>query len=207
MPVLTKTGPADQTVSCCFARRFLRVTALAVTGITYLPLIGTVKYLPEVSVLIALFLSISVGCQWAWYAVRHVFHLPFFAHLIGLCVCLLQLSVLFQRLITPHRIRNCFFLCCLQADDVGLSVPTGWSESHTTHIKIFVGGCSSVQFDWINKHTILLWLYKSPRRSRHVVTCLRQSISCLQTFKVQGCRFHKCNECSLLNTTWHLFLT
>jgi hypothetical protein len=78
-------------------------------------------------------------------------------------------------------------------------VYTGWSNSHTTHIKIF-DGCNSVQFDWINKHTILLWLYKSSWRSH-------QSVSCLQTVEVQGCLFHKCNECSLLNTTWHLVLT
>jgi hypothetical protein len=84
---------------------------------------------------------------------------------------------------------------------------TGWLKSHATHIKIFIDSCNSIQFDWINKHTILPWLYKSPCRSRHVVTCSRQSISCLQTVKVQGCLFHKCNECSLLNTTWHLILT
>jgi hypothetical protein len=48
---------------------------------------------------------------------------------------------------------------------------------------------NSIQFDWINKHTISLWLYKSPRRSRHVVTCSRQSVSCLQTVEVQGCLF------------------
>jgi hypothetical protein len=52
-----------------------------------------------------------------------------------------------------------------------------------------------------------MWLYKSPRRSRHVVTCSRQSVSCLQTVEVQGCLFNKCNECSVLNTNWHLVLT
>jgi hypothetical protein len=31
--------------------------------------------------------------------------------------------------------------------------------------------------------------------SRHVVTCSRQSVSCLQTVEVQGCLFDKCNEC------------
>jgi hypothetical protein len=61
------------------------------------------------------------------------------------------------------------------------------SKSHATHIKIFIDGCNSVQFDWINKHTISLWLYKSPRRSRHVVTCSCQSVSWLQTVEVQGC--------------------
>jgi hypothetical protein len=66
---------------------------------------------------------------------------------------------------------------------------TGWSKSHVIHIKIFIDGCNSIQFDWINKHTMSLWLYKSPRRSRHVVTCSRQSVSCLQTVEVQGCLF------------------
>jgi hypothetical protein len=83
---------------------------------------------------------------------------------------------------------------------------TGWSKSHTTRIKIFINGCNSIQFDWINKHTISLWLYKSPRRSHHVVTCSHQSVGYLKTFKVQGCHFHKC-EYSLSNTTWHLVLT
>jgi hypothetical protein len=83
---------------------------------------------------------------------------------------------------------------------------TGWSKSHATHIKIFIDGCNSVQFDWINKHTISLWLFKSPCRSRHVVTCLRQTVSCLSTVEVQGCIFHKCNKYSLSNTTWHSFL-
>jgi hypothetical protein len=84
---------------------------------------------------------------------------------------------------------------------------TGWSKSHATHIKIFIGGCSSLQFDWINRHTVSLWLYKSPRRSHHVVTSSRQTVSCLQTVAVQGCIFHKCSECSLSNTTWHLVFT
>jgi hypothetical protein len=66
----------------------------------------------------------------------------------------------------------------------------GWSKSNATHIKVFFEGCNSIQFDWINKHTISLWLYKSPRRSRHVETCSRQSVSCLQTVEVQGCVFH-----------------
>jgi hypothetical protein len=83
----------------------------------------------------------------------------------------------------------------------------GWSKSHATHIKICIDGCNSIQFDGISKHTISLWLYKSPRRSRHVITCSRQSVNCLQTVEVQGCLFHKCNECSLSNTAWHLVLT
>jgi hypothetical protein len=83
---------------------------------------------------------------------------------------------------------------------------TEWSKSHATHIKIFIHGCDSIQFDWINKHAMSLWLYKNPRRSCHVVTCSRQSVSCLQTVEVQGCIFHKCNKCSLY-ATWHLVLT
>jgi hypothetical protein len=31
---------------------------------------------------------------------------------------------------------------------------TEWSKSHATHIKMFIGGCNSIQFDWINKHNI-----------------------------------------------------
>jgi hypothetical protein len=58
-------------------------------------------------------------------------------------------------------------------------------SSHTTHIKIFIDGCNSIQFYWINKHTISLWLYESPCRSRHVVSCSHQSISCFQTVEVQ----------------------
>jgi hypothetical protein len=57
---------------------------------------------------------------------------------------------------------------------------TEWSNSHATHIKIFIGGCNSVQFDCVNEDTISLWLY----RSRHVVTCSRQSVSCLQKVEV-----------------------
>jgi hypothetical protein len=49
--------------------------------------------------------------------------------------------------------------------------------------------------------------YKSPRRSRHAVTCSRQTVSCFSTAEVQGCLFHNCNERSLSNTTWHLVLT
>jgi hypothetical protein len=55
-------------------------------------------------------------------------------------------------------------------------------------------------------NTILLWLYRSPCRSCHVVTS-RQSVSCLQKVEVQGCLLHKCNECSLSMTIWHLILT
>jgi hypothetical protein len=88
-----------------------------------------------------------------------------------------------------------------------LVISTGWSKCHAAHIKIYIDGCNSIQFDWINTHTISLWQNKSPRRSRHVVTCSRQSVSCLSTVEVQGCLFHKCNGCSLSNTTWHLVLT
>jgi hypothetical protein len=48
------------------------------------------------------------------------------------------------------------------------SVSSGWSKSHTAHIKIFTDDCNSIYFNWINKHIISLWLYKSPRRSCHV---------------------------------------
>jgi hypothetical protein len=53
---------------------------------------------------------------------------------------------------------------------------TSWSKSHATRIKIFINGCNSVQFDCINRLTISLWLYNSPRRSRHVVTWSHQSV-------------------------------
>jgi hypothetical protein len=66
---------------------------------------------------------------------------------------------------------------------------TGWSKSHATDIKIFIGGCISIQFDWINKNTISLWLYKSPRRSRHVVTCSRQSSVVFQQSKCKDVFF------------------
>jgi hypothetical protein len=60
-----------------------------------------------------------------------------------------------------------------------------WSKSQGAHIKIFTHICSSIQFDWINKHTVPLWLYKGPLMSHHVVTCWRQSVSCLPTVEVQ----------------------
>jgi hypothetical protein len=46
--------------------------------------------------------------------------------------------------------------------------------------------CNSIHFDWINKHTISIRPYNSLRRSRHVITCWRQSVSCFQTVEVQG---------------------
>jgi hypothetical protein len=76
-------------------------------------------------------------------------------------------------------------LCIRVCSCVFIYTYKGWSKSHTTYIKIFTDGCKSIQFDWINKHTILLWLYKSPHRSRHVVTCSRQSVSLL-TVQVQS---------------------
>jgi hypothetical protein len=82
----------------------------------------------------------------------------------------------------------------------------GRSKSHATHFKIFTGSCNSIRFDWINKHTSL-WLYESLFRSRHVVTCLHQSLTCLQTVEAHGCLFHTCNGCSMSNTAWHLVLT
>jgi hypothetical protein len=63
------------------------------------------------------------------------------------------------------------------------------SKIHASHIKIFIDGCNSIQFDYISTYTISLWLYKSPCRSRHVVTCSHQSVSCLSTVEVQGCLF------------------
>jgi hypothetical protein len=56
-----------------------------------------------------------------------------------------------------------------------------WWKSHATHIKISAVSCDSTQFDWLNAHTISLWLYNSPRRSRHVVTRSRQSLVFQQT--------------------------
>jgi hypothetical protein len=45
-----------------------------------------------------------------------------------------------------------------------------------TTLKYLLMVCNSIQFDWINKPTISLWPYKSPRRSRHVVTCGSPSV-------------------------------
>jgi hypothetical protein len=52
---------------------------------------------------------------------------------------------------------------------------TGWPTSHASHIKMFIDGCNPIQFKCINRHTISPRLYKRPWRSRHVLTCLRQS--------------------------------
>lgn len=49
---------------------------------------------------------------------------------------------------------------------------TEWLWSHITHFNIFIHGCSSVQCNWINKHTILLWLYKSPHKSYYACNLL-----------------------------------
>jgi hypothetical protein len=73
-------------------------------------------------------------------------------------------------------------------------------------LKYFFHSCNSIQFNWINKHTVSMWLYKNPCRSCHVVTSLHQSVSCLSTVELQQCLFHR-YECSLSNTTWHLILT
>jgi hypothetical protein len=82
----------------------------------------------------------------------------------------------------------------------------GWSKSHMTHINIYLWlQLNTIRLD--KRHTVSLWLHKSPRMSRHVATCSRQSASCLSTVEVQGCLFHKCNECSLLNTIRHQVLT
>jgi hypothetical protein len=84
-------------------------------------------------------------------------------------------------------------VCCeIFTPNAFLGRDTGCSKSHAICIKIFIDGYNSVQSDWINKHIISLWLFKSPRRSRHVVTCLRQSISWLKTVEMQGFLFHKC---------------
>jgi hypothetical protein len=82
-------------------------------------------------------------------------------------------------------------------------------KSHTTHSTIFIifiDGCSSTQFDCINKHTVSLWLYDSPRRSRDAVTCPPPSVSCLQTVQVQGCLFHSATgvHCRTLPGVWFL---
>jgi hypothetical protein len=70
---------------------------------------------------------------------------------------------------------------------------TECSKSHATRNKIFIDDCCSVHFDRINKHSILLSVYKSPRRPRHVLTC-SQSVSFLKTVEEQECIFHKCGE-------------
>jgi hypothetical protein len=79
----------------------------------------------------------------------------------------------------------CLLLTLPAISDRSVIVLEGWMldehteqlEVHTTHIKIYIDGRSWVQFDWINKHTILL----SPCRSYHIVTCSCQPISCLST--------------------------
>jgi hypothetical protein len=77
--------------------------------------------------------------------------------------------------------RNCRFWIpeiTLVLRSVGqLCLYTGWSKSCTVDIKIVTDDCTSVQFNWIYKCTISLWLYKSSCRSRNVVTCLCQSMS------------------------------
>jgi hypothetical protein len=52
-----------------------------------------------------------------------------------------------------------------------------WLKCHATHNKIFICSCNTIQFDKINKGIILLWLHNRPHRSRHVVTCSRQSLA------------------------------
>jgi hypothetical protein len=138
------------------------------------------------------------------------------------CVFVLETtqSEIWASFSTWHRelLNNAFVLFALSSSEPTIALKdstwcsrhidhTGWLKSHATHTKVLIYGWNSIQFDWINKHTISLWLYKSSRRSRHVVTCVRQSVSCLSTVEVQWCLFHKCNECSLSNITWHLVLT
>jgi hypothetical protein len=33
-------------------------------------------------------------------------------------------------------------------------VDAGWSKSHAIHFKIFIDGCNSIKFDWVNKHYV-----------------------------------------------------
>jgi hypothetical protein len=61
---------------------------------------------------------------------------------------------------------------------------TGWLKSCATNIKIFFYVCSSVQFDFINKHAVSLWLYKSIT-SRHVVTWSLLVVTSLSKVEVQ----------------------
>jgi hypothetical protein len=68
---------------------------------------------------------------------------------------------------------------------------TGWSKNHEVNINIFTDGCNSTYFNWINEHTIPLWLHNSPRRSCYFVTCWRQSVGWLSTVEVQEYPFHK----------------
>jgi hypothetical protein len=84
---------------------------------------------------------------------------------------------------------------------------TGWWKSYVTHIKTFIGNWNSIKFACFNKHRVSLWLYNSPRRSRHVVTWTRQSVSCLQTVEAQENIFDYCTDFLLSNTAWHLVRT
>jgi hypothetical protein len=70
-----------------------------------------------------------------------------------------------------------------------ISAYTPWSKSHAIYFKIFIDSWNPVQLDWISKYTVLLWPYKIPRRSRHVVTCSRQSASCFRTVKCKDVFF------------------
>jgi hypothetical protein len=81
----------------------------------------------------------------------------------------------------------------------------GWSITQPILKYVFMVAIQYNSIGLIN--TTSLWLCKSPRRSPHVVICSSQSVSYQSNVEVQGCLFHKCNECSLSNTTWHLILT
>lgn len=102
---------------------------------------------------------------------------------------------------TWRQDENCFSVLSTTKIDTTIRTQvwftTGWSKSHVARIKIFIDCCSSVKFDRINGYTISLWLYKSPRWSYHVI-CSSQSISCLETVKMQVSFFHKCDECRKL---------
>jgi hypothetical protein len=84
---------------------------------------------------------------------------------------------------------------------------TARQETVATHIKIFILCCKLLQFDWINRYTISVWLWWSPRGSLHLGTWSRQSVSFLHTVRVRGCLCHECNWSPLSNTAWHLVLT
>jgi hypothetical protein len=85
----------------------------------------------------------------------------------------LQQRLRFPWTLCPTRLAVGDGLLCRMNEVSGSS--TGWSKSHATHIKIFIDGCNSVQLDWINKHTLSLWLYKSLRTScRNLLAPVRQ---------------------------------
>jgi hypothetical protein len=100
--------------------------------------------------------------------------------------CLTEINKQFTISHTPIYWLDLFIQCVITKTNMRLRCKRSQDDKKfTVHIKIFTDGCNSIQFDWINKYTVPLWLYKSPCRSRHVVSCLRQSVSYLSTVKVQ----------------------